>query len=109
MRAQGYRILERNLRTRHGEIDLLVQNRRLLVAVEVKTRGAHPAPEWCLQQAQLARLRRSLLALWHTYRPRPRGLRVDVVTVNGRNADTPWEVTHFPGQPFPPDSPDLDQ
>lgn len=109
MRANGYRVVASNLRTRYGEIDLLVQKRRLLVAVEVKARRHHPAPEWSLQQAQLARLRRSLVALGGTHRPRPRTLRVDVVTVRPSNADTQWEVTHFPGDAFLPMAPHLDQ
>lgn len=35
---QGYRILERNFRCKHGEIDLVVEDEADLVFVEVKTR-----------------------------------------------------------------------
>ncbi len=35
----GYRVLEKNFRTRQGEIDLIVQKENVLVFVEVKTRG----------------------------------------------------------------------
>jgi putative endonuclease len=35
---QGYRILERNFRCRHGEIDLVAEDQHDLVFVEVKTR-----------------------------------------------------------------------
>ena len=35
---QGYRILERNFRCRHGEIDLVAEHQQDLVFVEVKTR-----------------------------------------------------------------------
>ena len=52
----GFRIVARNLRTRHGEMDLLVRRRRLYVAVEVKARRGHPAPEQAVTAAQLARL-----------------------------------------------------
>ncbi len=38
--ALGYRLIERNHRTRLGEIDLIVSDRRTLVFVEVKTRRA---------------------------------------------------------------------
>jgi len=37
-RLRGYRIVERNLRMRGGEIDLIVRRGGLLVFVEVKTR-----------------------------------------------------------------------
>ena len=39
----GYRILERNFRTRHGELDLVAANERALVFCEVKTRVAGTA------------------------------------------------------------------
>ena len=36
--ARGYELLQRNFRTRHGEIDIVAQDRRFLVFCEVKTR-----------------------------------------------------------------------
>lgn len=38
LRLQGYRILERRFRTRHGEIDLIAKDDETVVFVEVKTR-----------------------------------------------------------------------
>lgn len=38
LRRSGYRILARNYRCAHGEIDIIAQNREYLVFVEVKTR-----------------------------------------------------------------------
>jgi putative endonuclease len=38
----GYRILERNPRTRYGEIDLVAYDKRRLVFVEVKARRSGP-------------------------------------------------------------------
>src|SRR5919199_5079623 len=35
---RGYNLVERNYRTRHGEIDLIVRNEEALVFVEVKLR-----------------------------------------------------------------------
>lgn len=37
----GYKILERNYRYKHSEIDLIVQKENWLVFVEVKTRTSH--------------------------------------------------------------------
>jgi putative endonuclease len=38
MRRRGYRVLERNYRTRHGELDLIAVDARAIVFCEVKTR-----------------------------------------------------------------------
>jgi putative endonuclease len=40
-RQNGYRFLDGNYRTRHGEIDLVFQKGEMLVFVEVKTRRAY--------------------------------------------------------------------
>jgi putative endonuclease len=39
--AKGYSILRRNIRTAHGEIDIVASKDGLLVFVEVKTRRSH--------------------------------------------------------------------
>jgi len=95
----GYRVLGTRVRTVHGEIDLLVRRRRLLVAVEVKTRRGHPAPEHTVTAEQRARVRRALVALAPTVRPRPRALRVDVAAVSFTQASR-HDVRTFPGIPW---------
>ena len=47
LERSGYRIVERNYRTRHGELDIIAAGERCLVFCEVKTRitgrnGPHP-------------------------------------------------------------------
>lgn len=93
--ATGYRLVARNLRTRHGEIDLLVRRGRTWIAVEVKARADHPAPEACVDAAQLDRIERTLRALAPLLRPRPRALRVDVVAVRWTSRGP--DLLHFPG------------
>jgi len=41
LKANGYTILARNVRTAHGEIDIVASQGGLLVFVEVKTRSSH--------------------------------------------------------------------
>lgn len=94
LQQHGYQIVARNLRTVHGEIDLLVRRWFTFAAVEVKARADHPAPERLVDQERLDRLERSLRALRPTLRPRPWRLRIDVVAVRWR-AEGP-EVRHFP-------------
>ena len=89
----GYRIVGRNVRTRHGEIDLLVRRGCRWAAVEVKARADHPAPERFVDSKRLDRLAAALRALAPQLRPRPRSLQVDVVAVRWR--DGPAEFMHF--------------
>jgi len=41
LQARGYSILARNVRTPHGEIDIVAGKEALLIFVEVKTRRSH--------------------------------------------------------------------
>jgi sugar transferase (PEP-CTERM system associated) len=93
LRRAGYRVVGRNVRTAHGEIDLLVRRGRCWIAVEVKARRDHPAPERCIRPEQLDRLERALRALAPRLRPRPRELWIDAVSV--RWGALP-EVLHLP-------------
>src|SRR5688572_27186500 len=61
--AGGFRVLDRNFRTRHGELDLVAVDDRYLVFCEVKTRvgrrsGSVFAPLMAVGPAKQRRLRR---------------------------------------------------
>lgn len=60
---QGYRILERNYRTRVGEIDLIVLHQGTVVFVEVKTRtsDAYCAPELAVTPQKQRRMIKAAL------------------------------------------------
>lgn len=89
---RGFVVLERNVRTRHGEIDLIVRDERALVFVEVKTRmighaQSAPRPDQRplagLGAGQRARLRR-LAAAWlaeERARPFAASIRFDAVGI----------------------------
>jgi putative endonuclease len=89
----GFTTLARNVRTRFGEIDLIVFDGRVLAFVEVKTRRAgfggeairpeqEPLP-WLRprQRARLRRLARAWLGDERHERPRARTIRFDAVGV----------------------------
>ena len=88
--SRGYRIVERNFRTRYGELDLVAADARCIVFCEVKTRvaGSHagpPGPLDAVGPRKRRRLRR-LAGEWLRDRPpasRPRRdrLRFDAVGV----------------------------
>lgn len=86
LRDKGYRILARNLRTTLGELDLVAEDRGVLVFVEVKARttdafgGALSAVDR-KKQAKLVRLAAQYLAQHHWA---DRACRFDVVLVQGQ-------------------------
>jgi putative endonuclease len=86
----GFEVLERNVRTREGEIDLIAYDGRVLVFVEVKTarggggRRREPIPLERLaprQRIRVRRLARAWLAEPRRRRPRASQLRFDAVGV----------------------------
>lgn len=86
LRAKGYRILERNLRTPLGELDLVAEDGPVLVFVEVKARATHAFGGALLavdhrKQAKLVRLANQYLAQRHLS---DRPCRFDVVLVQGQ-------------------------
>jgi len=98
LRRLGMKILERNLRTPVGEIDLVARCGRFLVFVEVKTRrsdafGAPQEAVGAFKQRQILRA-----AQWYLGSGKGRGLqlqpRFDVVAV--RAAAQQAVVEHFP-------------
>lgn len=81
--ANGYEIVERNWRSRAGELDLIVRRGRTFVFCEVKTRSsdAFGAPVEAVTRQKQVRLRH-LAAQWLDEAPmRPTEIRFDVASV----------------------------
>jgi len=110
LRRLGFVIVERNVRTRHGEIDLIaVDEQGTLVFVEVKTlrarnrrRGVCPdeQPLAWLKFSQRNRLRRLAHAwLYETAarRPRARTIRFDAIGVIVDGQDRLLRLDHIEG------------
>lgn len=79
----GLRVLDRNWRTRHGEIDLVVSDQGVIVAVEVKTRSGagYGNPLEAITARKAARLRRLLLDWVRGHSAPGAGLRVDAIGI----------------------------
>ncbi len=91
--AAGYRVLARNWRCAHGEIDLVCRLGGTVVICEVKARrsSAYGSPSEAVTPAKRRRLRR-LAALWlREQGVRCREVRFDVAAVTGGRVEV------FPG------------
>ncbi|WP_449281604.1 YraN family protein [Leucobacter sp.] len=98
LEERGYRVFQRNWRTRHGELDLIAHDSGTLVAIEVKTRSGagygHPFEAITAKKAD--RLRRLLLEWARLHDSRSRGLRVDAIGVTLRPGAEP-HIEHLRG------------
>ncbi len=104
----GYSVLARNVRTRHGEIDLIVFDGSVLAFAEVKTRRSSAGaglrsdqrPLAWLRERQRARIRRLAVA-WLSdekrVRPSARSIRFDAVGVTVDRRDRLVCIDHIEG------------
>ena len=81
--TRGYRVLDRNWRTRQGELDLVLGRDRVVVFCEVKTRTSDAFGEGveAVTPTKQARLRRLAGEWLSTHDARARDLRFDVVSI----------------------------
>ncbi len=88
----GYRILSRNYRCRHGEVDLVAEERGVIAFVEVKTRrsGSYGIPALAVTRAKRGRITRAALHYLAANRLHDRVARFDVVSVIGSSEG--WKV-----------------
>lgn len=95
LKKKGYKILEKNYRSPLGEIDIVAEQNKVLVFVEVKTRtgqefghpftAVHPG-----KQKKILQVARSFLA---KHKIQDREIRFDVIAVSGA-PDQPksWDI-----------------
>jgi putative endonuclease len=98
LEADGFTVLERNWRCELGEIDVVARDGSVLVVVEVKTRSSvsHGTPFEAITERKLHRLERLGIAWMRARGVRPRGMRVDIVSVL-RPRTGPSVVEHVRG------------
>jgi putative endonuclease len=100
----GWEIVERNARTRFGELDIVARDGRALVFVEVKAGRAGSAygperPILGVDRRKQQRVRRLATAWMGERREAPRytEIRFDAVGVTFDRADRPVDVEHIRG------------
>ncbi|MCC5848668.1 MAG: YraN family protein [Verrucomicrobia bacterium] len=100
LRRKGLKILGRRVRVgRHDELDLIARSGDLLVVVEVKTRsqeGLEP-PRKSVTYEKQRRLSRAAVRYARRLRPKPAGIRFDIVEVIGSPGKPRPEIRHLPG------------
>jgi len=104
LRTAGYAVLERNFRTRYGELDLVARAPEALVFCEVKTlvAGSFAGPPSALEAIGPAKRRqvRAMAAQWLASRPAPErpltaSLRFDAIGVTLTRAGEVAAVEHL--------------
>jgi putative endonuclease len=92
LEARGFEVVERNFRTRYGELDVVARDARFLVFCEVKTRIVRQAAEADVlgpfaaigsrKQQQVRAMAREWLTQGRLEGPRPQELRFDAIGVS---------------------------
>lgn len=83
LQKEGYKILERNFRTRYGELDVICMKQGVLVFVEVKTRRSEVfgTAEEALTPVKIDHIRKVSLQYLNTHPVKHREIRFDVITI----------------------------
>jgi putative endonuclease len=99
---QGYTLLDRNLRTPYGEIDLVMRQNdtkgeTTLVFIEVKTRSSASfgLPEISVDSRKQEHLVNSALAYMQEHPELDCGWRIDVISIQKLKGGKPPRLTHF--------------
>ncbi len=107
LEARGLEIVDRNFRTRHGELDLVVRDERYLVFCEVKTRLLRASPDplgplvaiGTRKQQRVRAMAREWLAGAHDRlgRSSPPEIRFDAIGISLDPAGRLIELEHLEG------------
>ncbi|TCP34164.1 YraN family protein [Sphingomonas sp. BK235] len=94
LRLQGWEILDRRVRSRAGEVDLVARRGTLVAFVEVKTRRSAAALDTAIDARRLARVAAAAEVLMPRYAAPGDDIRVDVILlapgVRPRHIENAW-------------------
>ena len=90
LKKNGYKIIEQNYRTPLGEIDIIAQEKKIIVFVEVKSRRSirFGNPKWAVTPQKQRKISRVALQYLKSTRQMNKSARFDVVAVTS-NRDEP--------------------
>lgn len=87
LKANNYKIIDRNFRTKFGEIDVVAIDNDTLCFVEVKTRWGrkYGSPEEAVTFRKIARIKKAASLYIKKYTNLPKKYRIDVVAIEIEN------------------------
>jgi putative endonuclease len=96
LESKGYTILGRNVRTAHGEIDIIASKEAALIFVEVKTRSSHAFsyPEDSVTRRKQAHLLSAAEEYLQAHPEIGECWQFDVLAIEGKPGGKP-EIVHF--------------
>lgn len=97
LEREGIRVVDRDVRFKQGQVDLVGLDGDRLVIVEVKARRgrAFGMPEEAVHRRKLAKLRELAVAYRQAHPRLGRGLRIDVVAIDLDAAGAPAAIRHL--------------
>jgi putative endonuclease len=96
LRRRGYQILERNVRSRYGEIDLVAKDGDCLVFVEVRSvRSTALLPEESITARKRSRMARLGMLYLQEHGAEDASWRADVIAITFGSAGGPDRIEHY--------------
>jgi len=94
LKQAGYRILERNYRTKLGEIDIIAKDRDTIVFIEVKTRRSehYGSPKWAVTAKKKRKISMVALLYLKSTRQSQAKARFDVVSIGPMEENARIEI-----------------
>ena len=94
LRLQGWEILDRRVRTKAGEVDLVARKPGLIAFIEVKMRATAAELDFAIDERRLARVAAAAEVLMDRYATAGEDVRVDVILlapgVRPRHIENAW-------------------
>lgn len=89
LKSLGFKILERNFRTRYGEIDIIASEKRFLVFIEIKFRSSNifGLPQESVNSHKQYRIIKSALSYLKIKKILNANIRFDVLAIGPKSQD----------------------
>ena len=93
---KGYKVIERNFRTRFGEIDLIVKKDKVLIFVEVKCSASdYRKPEWQISKRKIQQVKKMSHVYLATHKIRYTNLRIDAICITLKGDNQLLKIQHY--------------